>query len=79
MATGDKDLHGEAGRIPVPGEKDGEDQMEMGRQEAAGHPAGAWGCRQQRKGELEVWNKDLENRDDPSSAHEVQSSIPALR
>lgn len=52
--------------------------MEVGRQEAAGHPAGAWGCRQQRKEELEVWNKDLQNRDDPSSAHEALSSIPAL-
>ena len=52
--------------------------MDMGRQEAAGHPAEAWGRRQQRKGELEVLNKDLRNCNDPSSAHEAQSSIPAL-
>lgn len=51
----------------------------MGRQEAGGHPAGAWGRRQQRKGELEVLNKDLHKRNDPSSAHEAQPSIPALR
>lgn len=50
--------------------------MENRDREAAGHPLGLGDAGG--KGELEALNRDLQNRNDPSSVHEAQFSIPAL-
>lgn len=51
--------------------------MENRDREAAGHALGLGDAGGKR--ELEVSNKDLQNRNNPSSAHEARFSIPALR